>query len=180
MAYDDFKNRLGNLTLLEKPINIVAGNDFYTAKQVEYGKSGNYLTRSLVALTDVGQNTSISRINAKLEAFPRGMQQASKSGTRCLSPWRRMSGRPPPSTSDYGRGDEACFLRPHLADPRLQRPQLLGVFVAGLVVGGNGSGDGRERNACGGRISISAGSGSSPAAAASCRGTSQKTEKKAR
>ncbi len=68
--YDDYKNRLGNLTLLEKPINIVAGNDFYKAKQVEYGKSGNYLTRSLVALTDVGQNTSISRINAKLEAFP--------------------------------------------------------------------------------------------------------------
>jgi hypothetical protein len=70
VVYDDYKNRLGNLTLLEKPINIVAGNDFYTAKQVEYGKSGNYLTRSLVALTDVGQNTSISRINAKLEAFP--------------------------------------------------------------------------------------------------------------
>ena len=69
-VYDDYKNRLGNLTLLEKPINIVAGNDFYTAKQVEYGKSGNYLTRSLVALTDVGQNTSISRINAKLAAFP--------------------------------------------------------------------------------------------------------------
>ncbi|MCP1375930.1 DUF262 domain-containing protein [Dyella lutea] len=69
-AYDDYKNRLGNLTLLEKPINIVAGNDFYAAKQVEYGKSGNYLTRSLLALTDVGQNTSISRINAKLTAFP--------------------------------------------------------------------------------------------------------------
>lgn len=70
MIYDDYKNRLGNLTLLEKPINIVAGNDFYSAKQVEYSKSGNYLTRSLVALTNVGQNTSISRINAKLEAFP--------------------------------------------------------------------------------------------------------------
>ena len=69
-AYDDFKNRLGNLTLLEKPINIVAGNDFYAAKQEEYRKSGNYLTRSLVALTPVGQNTSISRINEKLEAFP--------------------------------------------------------------------------------------------------------------
>jgi len=68
-AYDDYKNRLGNLTLLEKPINIVAGNDFYAAKQVEYGKSGNYLTRSQVALTDVGQNTSISRINTKLAAF---------------------------------------------------------------------------------------------------------------
>ena len=68
--YDDYKNRLGNLTLLEKPINVVASNDFYTAKQDEYRKSGNYLTRSLVELTDVGQNTSISRINAKLEAFP--------------------------------------------------------------------------------------------------------------
>jgi hypothetical protein len=69
MAYDDYKNRLGNLTLLEKPINIVAGNNFYTDKQVEYSKSGNYLTRSLVTLTDVGHDTSISRINAKLEAF---------------------------------------------------------------------------------------------------------------
>jgi hypothetical protein len=68
-VYDDYKNRLGNLTLLEKPINIVAGNDFYTAKQVEYGKSGNYLTRSLVELTSVGQNTSISRVNVKLKAF---------------------------------------------------------------------------------------------------------------
>lgn len=67
--YDDYKNRLGNLTLLEKPINIVAGNDFYAAKQVEYRKSGNYLTRSLVELTNVGQNTSITRINEKLEAF---------------------------------------------------------------------------------------------------------------
>lgn len=67
--YDDYKNRLGNLTLLEKPINIVAGNDFYVAKQAEYRKSNNYLTRSLVELTLVGQNTSISRINEKLEAF---------------------------------------------------------------------------------------------------------------
>lgn len=68
-VYDDYKNRLGNLTLLEKPLNIVAGNDFYKMKQVEYGKSGNYLTRSLVALADVGSNTSISRINEKLKAF---------------------------------------------------------------------------------------------------------------
>jgi len=68
-GYDDYKNRLGNLILLEKPINIVAGNDFYAAKQAEYRKSSNYLTRSLVELTNVGQNTSISRINEKLEAF---------------------------------------------------------------------------------------------------------------
>jgi hypothetical protein len=69
-VYEDYKNRLGNLALLEKPINIVAGNDFYTAKQAEYRKSSNYLTRSLVELTNVGQNTSISRINEKLQAFP--------------------------------------------------------------------------------------------------------------
>ena len=68
--YDDYKIRLGNLTLLEKPINIVAGNDYYTSKQVEYRKSSNYLTRSLAQLTNVGKNTSISRINEKLEAFP--------------------------------------------------------------------------------------------------------------
>jgi hypothetical protein len=70
VGYDDYKNRLGNLTMLEKPINIVAGNDFYAAKQIEYRKSGNYLTRSLVELTSVGQNSSISRINEKLESFP--------------------------------------------------------------------------------------------------------------
>jgi hypothetical protein len=69
-GYDDYKNRLGNLTLLEKPINIVAGNGFYTAKQAEYRKSSNYLTRSLVELTKVGHNTSISKINEKLEGFP--------------------------------------------------------------------------------------------------------------
>lgn len=69
-VYDDYKNRLGNLTLLEKPINIIAGNNFYVIKCDEYRKSGNYLTRSLVELTCVGQNTSISRINEKLNAFP--------------------------------------------------------------------------------------------------------------
>ena len=67
--YDDYKDRLGNLTLLEKPINIVASNDFYADKQDEYRKSGNYLTRSLVELADVGRNTSISRVNEKLKAF---------------------------------------------------------------------------------------------------------------
>lgn len=68
-GYDDYKNRLGNLTLLEKPINIVAGNDFYANKKTEYLKSNNYLTRSLAELTIVGQNTSITRINKKLESF---------------------------------------------------------------------------------------------------------------
>ena len=69
-AYDDYKNRLGNLTLLEKPINIVAGNDFYSTKQTEYRKSGNYLTRSLVELTSVGQNTSNTRGHQPIRQCP--------------------------------------------------------------------------------------------------------------
>lgn len=67
--YDDYKNRIGNLTLLEKPINIVAGNGYYSAKKSAYSQSKNYLTSSLVGLANVGQNTSISRINTKLETF---------------------------------------------------------------------------------------------------------------
>lgn len=67
--YDEQKNKLGNLTLLEKPHNIVAGNDFYRVKQSLYKQSGNYLTRSLVELAAVGADTSVTRINAKLKSF---------------------------------------------------------------------------------------------------------------
>ena len=41
LTYDEYKIRFGNLILLEKPINIVAGNDFYVGKVPEYAKSGN-------------------------------------------------------------------------------------------------------------------------------------------
>jgi hypothetical protein len=68
-AYDEYKVRLGNVTLLEKPINIVAGNGFFDEKKPEYAKSGNYLTRSIVGLSPVGKNSSITRINEKLLAF---------------------------------------------------------------------------------------------------------------
>jgi len=67
--YENYKNRLGNLTLLEKPINIVASNDFYVLKMPEYKKSNTYFTRSLVGLVPVGKNSSITRINEKLQSF---------------------------------------------------------------------------------------------------------------
>lgn len=67
--YESYKNRLGNLTLLEKPINIVASNNFYVQKTPEYKKSNTYFTRSLVELVRVGKNSSITRINGKLKAF---------------------------------------------------------------------------------------------------------------
>jgi hypothetical protein len=68
-SYDEYKTRLGNLALLEKPINIVAGNAFFEEKKPEYAKSGNYLTRSIAGLSAVGKNSSITRINEKLLAF---------------------------------------------------------------------------------------------------------------
>jgi hypothetical protein len=68
-SYDEYKSRLGNLTMLEKPINVVAGNDFFENKKFEYVKAGNYLTRSIAGLNTVGKNSSITRINVKLRAF---------------------------------------------------------------------------------------------------------------
>ena len=44
-------------------------NKCYKEKVPEYGKSNCYLTRSLFKKEDVGQNTSISRINTKLLSF---------------------------------------------------------------------------------------------------------------
>ena len=67
--YDVYKNRLGNLTLLEKPINIVAGNGYFKVKCDEYKKCKYYLTSSIAELTTVGNNSSINRINVKLESF---------------------------------------------------------------------------------------------------------------
>lgn len=67
--YDDYKNKLGNFTLLEKPINIVASNNFFEQKKPEYRKCKHYLTTSIVELNTVGKNSSINRINEKLKAF---------------------------------------------------------------------------------------------------------------
>lgn len=69
VSYDDYKNRLGNLTLLEKPLNIVVGRDFFPNKKATYRKCKYYLTSSIAELTTVGQNTSINRINEKLQSF---------------------------------------------------------------------------------------------------------------
>jgi Protein of unknown function (DUF1524) len=55
--------------MLEKPINIVAGNGFFEKKKAEYLKSSTCLTRSIAGLIAVENDTSISRINAKLLAF---------------------------------------------------------------------------------------------------------------
>jgi hypothetical protein len=67
--YDEYKNKLGNFTLLERPINIVASNNFFEQKMPEYRKCKHYLTTSIVELNTVGKNSSINRINEKLKVF---------------------------------------------------------------------------------------------------------------
>ncbi|MFH1584493.1 MAG: DUF262 domain-containing HNH endonuclease family protein [Actinomycetota bacterium] len=69
VEYGDYKLKLGNLSLLEKPINIVAGRNFFEDKKIEYRKSNFILTKSLVGLEEVGKNTSINRMNKELKSF---------------------------------------------------------------------------------------------------------------
>ncbi len=71
LEYSAYVNRLGNLTLLEKPHNIVASNNFFEAKTELYSSSGNYMTRSIAGLSQVGKNTSVTEINGYLGQFDR-------------------------------------------------------------------------------------------------------------
>jgi len=68
--YDKYKIKLGNLTLLQKPLNIVAGNDYYQRKCEQYKNCGFYFTRSLVETPTVGNQSSVNRINQFLKVFP--------------------------------------------------------------------------------------------------------------
>ncbi|MCK9558045.1 MAG: DUF262 domain-containing protein [Candidatus Cloacimonetes bacterium] len=68
--YDLCKTKLGNLTLLEKTANIVASNSRYLDKCSQYRVSGIYLTRSLVEMPTIGNQSSVNRINQYLKVFP--------------------------------------------------------------------------------------------------------------
>lgn len=68
--YDQYKIKLGNLTLLEKTANIVASNDKYKNKCAQYKASGLYFTRSLVEMPTIGNQSSVNRINQFLKVFP--------------------------------------------------------------------------------------------------------------
>ena len=68
--YEQYKIKLGNLTLLQKPLNIVASNNFYALKTPLYKDCGIYFTRSLVELPTIGNQSSVNRINQFLKVFP--------------------------------------------------------------------------------------------------------------
>lgn len=67
--YNDLKIRLGNLTLLEKTMNIVVSNDFFSKKVIEYAKSPYYISKSIAGLDTIGQNSSVNRLNTKLKSY---------------------------------------------------------------------------------------------------------------
>lgn len=67
--YDEYKVKLGNFTLLEKPINVVAGRNFFANKKPLYVHSKIYFTKSIAQKEEVGKNTSINKINEKLLCF---------------------------------------------------------------------------------------------------------------
>ncbi len=67
--YDDFVVRLGNLTLLEKTINMSVSNGAYADKALGYRQSSFLLTKSLVEMPQVGTNTQLNRAVADLIQF---------------------------------------------------------------------------------------------------------------
>lgn len=67
--YEELLYMLGNLTLLEKPINGSIKNKPYSYKVAAYEACTFYLTSSLAHLDKVGKNTSITRINKYLSSF---------------------------------------------------------------------------------------------------------------
>lgn len=67
--YDRVKTMLGNLTLIEKPINRSIQNKSFAEKVLEYHKSKYYLTSSLKEVDVIGNNTAVNRIGKFLREF---------------------------------------------------------------------------------------------------------------
>lgn len=67
--YDELLYMLGNLTLLEQPINGAIKNNPYVDKVPSYAACNFYLTSSLHHLDEIGFNTAITRINKYLQSF---------------------------------------------------------------------------------------------------------------
>lgn len=67
--YDSYVIKLGNLTLLERTINISVSNGSYEQKQPGYVQSGLLLTKSLVAQPQIGSHTQLNRAVSDLIQF---------------------------------------------------------------------------------------------------------------
>ena len=59
----------GDLTLLEKPINIVVSNSFFTLMKTAHANCKYNLTSNAAGLATLGKDSSINRMNEKLLSF---------------------------------------------------------------------------------------------------------------
>ncbi|MHB9053944.1 MAG: HNH endonuclease family protein [Thermoleophilia bacterium] len=62
-------NRLGNLCLIEKPLNASLGNKPFSQKKVVYPKSKFLLTKGIAEKIVIGKNTSVDRAVKQIEPF---------------------------------------------------------------------------------------------------------------
>jgi hypothetical protein len=69
VEYDACKEKLGNLTLLERTINTSVSNSTYEVKKAGYRQSSFLLTKSLVEKPQVGSNTQLNRAVRDLTQF---------------------------------------------------------------------------------------------------------------
>lgn len=67
--YDMAKERLGNLTLFEKTLNVLASNSSYEEKCEKYKDSAFYLTKSLPMLSGIDGSNAIARMDKKLKCW---------------------------------------------------------------------------------------------------------------
>jgi len=83
--YNDYVGLLGNLTLLEKPINASVSNGSFAEKAPGYKQSAFLLTKSLAEKPQVGQQTQFNRAVEELLQFNRWDSSAIKDRQEMLA-----------------------------------------------------------------------------------------------
>lgn len=68
-AYESYKKKLGNLTLLESSINTAIGRNYFADKKDAYSKSDVFMTRALVQSQGLGGQGKMDRAGAWLTHF---------------------------------------------------------------------------------------------------------------
>ena len=101
--YDEYVEKLGNLTLLEKTINTSVSNEAFDKKLPGYRQSAFLLTKSLVEKPKVGVNTSLNRAVRDLKAFSEWDSKSIESRQKMLAALARsVWSIPDRDTSEQG------------------------------------------------------------------------------
>ena len=82
---DKYVKRLGNLTLIEKPINSSIKNKPFEIKKEAYKKSKYLITKSIAEKVNIGVNTSIDRAVKDLETYEEWNSKSIESRQKMLT-----------------------------------------------------------------------------------------------